>query len=258
VQITPQQYYYIVYTLEKFTTRINGLTVAYHKFGSGEPLLFLHGGRTHARTYRKLLLHLSKNHTVLAPDIPGYGQSDTPSVAWSFIEYALFMDDLLKRLGIEKTTVVGHSMGGGIAAVLASTSDKVSRLILIDAAGVRGASGEGGPQDLRRLWFYGTHPQHAGSCGTLLFALVQFIWKHRLDWSATTSTRYKCFTTPYEDYLRNIQVPTQLIWGDRDWVYPLDIARAYQEQIPNSELVIVSGNHDWPIYNPLLLTNAEE
>jgi pimeloyl-ACP methyl ester carboxylesterase len=239
--------------IEKFATSVNGLKITYYKSGSGAPLLFLHGGRTNALTYERLLLHLSKNYTVIAPDVPGYGQSNTPSVPWSFTEYASCMDDFLEKLALEKVAVMGYSMGGGIAAVLASVSSRVSGLILVDASGIQSAAKKRSRQDFRRFLFYMTHPQYARSFGLLAFAQVQFLWKHRLDYRKIASIQRKCFTTSYEHYLQDIKIPTQLVWGDQDWIYPMEVARTYQKKIPKSKLHTVSGNHDWLVYNPLLI-----
>src|SRR5438045_176580 len=93
----------------KQTITTNNQQVTYYKFGHGKPLLFLHGGRVRALTFRKLLQHLAQEYTVIAPDIPGYGDSETPKGVWSFTDYAAFFDAFLRDLDLEKVTVMGYS-----------------------------------------------------------------------------------------------------------------------------------------------------
>lgn len=236
----------------KHVARINGLNVTYYRLGSGRPLLFLHGGRVRARTFRRLITLLSRRYSIIAPDIPGYGGSDTPRDTWSFVEYAAFFNTFLNHLDLEKVTLVGYSMGGGIAANLAVTSNRIEKLVLIDASGVFFDKREQGHRDGQRLWFYLKHLQYVGALGVLLRDYLQFIWKHRRDWAHMKHIRQACFSTRYEANMRNISVPTQLLWGGSDWIYPLSVAHAFQLLIPQATLVTVPGNHDWPVYDPLL------
>ncbi len=237
----------------KHVTSVNGLHVTYYSLGNGEPLLFLHGGRVRAKTFKPLLLLLSKKYTVIAPDIPGFGSSDTPQQAWSFAEYGAFFDTFLEQLNIQNATVMGYSMGGGIAANLAAASKRVTKLVLIDASGIHRPKEQRSHHDGQRLWFYLRHPQHVAAFGRLLRDYAQYAWKHRSDYRHMRAIRRACFDALYDDNLRRIVQPTALIWGKDDWIYPIATARAFQEHIPQAKLKIVQGNHDWLVYAPLLI-----
>jgi len=76
--------------MERKKTIINGIELIYYESGSGKSLLFLHGGRLRALTFKKTINELSKNYHVIVPDIPGYGGSSTPKEPWSFKNYAEF------------------------------------------------------------------------------------------------------------------------------------------------------------------------
>jgi len=89
----------------KYVITVNGLHVGYYRYGSGPPLLFLHGGRVRARTFKRLLALLAERYTVIAPDIPGFGESDTPHDVWSFANYAVFFDAFLSTLNAEAVTL---------------------------------------------------------------------------------------------------------------------------------------------------------
>jgi pimeloyl-ACP methyl ester carboxylesterase len=240
--------------MEKQTYFINGQSVTIYMYGTGEPLLFLHGGRVEARTFKGLIKHLGKRYRVIAPDVPGYGSSPTPKDEWSFADYAAFFDLLLGKLDLSKVTVVGYSMGGGIALNLAANSARISNLVLIDASGLTEAQAERSRHhDGRRLWFYMTHPQYISTLGILLRDYGLFLWSHRKDYDQLRMIRIKCRQLSNDEAIRRITVPTSIIWGKDDWIYPLEVAYESQRNIPNSELHIVEGNHDWLLYTPLRL-----
>lgn len=233
----------------KRTIIINGHQLAYYTLGHGAPLLFLHGGRVRAHTFHKTITELAKNYTVIAPDIPGYGDSETPKGIWSFTEYADLFSSLLDTLGLSAVTVMGYSMGGGIAFNLAAHSSYVNRLVLIDAAGLPLAGVKQSHHDLRRLSFYCSHPQYFSTLCTLIADFSRFTWRHRRDWRHMRTIRRRCFTTSYDTALHAINVPTDIIWGEDDWVLPLAIANTFQAHIPQAHVQIVRGNHDWLLYN---------
>ena len=114
----------------------SGIKTRYFIGGKGDPLLFLHGAGLGASTYSASLKILSKNYLTIAPDMPCFGNSDMPPKIWDFKDYARYFDSFLSSLGLEKVSLVGHSFGGGVALNLASESKKISKLVLVDSAGV--------------------------------------------------------------------------------------------------------------------------
>ena len=238
------------------TITLNGLDVRYYQFGQGEPLLFLHGGRVRAITFKRTLEQLAKHYTVIAPDIPGYGASDTPKTNWSFADYGTFFDEFLGRLELHDVAVVGYSMGGGIALNLAAISKRISRLTLVDSSGLHARNKKRSPHDGQRLLFYLTHPTYYGTLATLLRDYSQFIWKHRGDRERMRHIRHTCATTDYGSALQHVSVPTLILWAKNDRAIPLAAAYEFQKRMPQAELKIVRGNHDWLLYAPLLLRQS--
>jgi pimeloyl-ACP methyl ester carboxylesterase len=236
--------------------RINDLDVVYYQHGHGKPLLFLHGGRVQARTFKRSLKYLAERYTVIAPDIPGYGGSTTPKDVWSFTEYAAFFDSFLKALKLSDVTLVGYSMGGGIAFNLAALSNDISRLILVDSSGLHAANATPNTHDLQRLWFYCTHPRYISTLTILLRDYVQFLWKHKSDYAHMQAIRHTTFNTPYDKVLRGISIPTLLLWGQNDRHILLACAYEFQKQIPQATLKTIVANHDWPLYKPLLFSQS--
>src|SRR5689334_13221498 len=94
---------------------IGGRAVAYTSAGAGEPLLLVHGLGSTRQTWDVILDALAATHTVIAPDLPGHGGSDPPAGDYSLGAFAVGLRNLLIALGLRSATLVGHSLGGGIA-----------------------------------------------------------------------------------------------------------------------------------------------
>jgi pimeloyl-ACP methyl ester carboxylesterase len=105
--------------------------------GRGPALLLIHGiGDSHA-TWDEVIPALARNHTVVAPDLLGHGASAKPRADYSVAAYANGMRDLLSILGIDRATVVGHSLGGGVAMQFAyQFPERCERLVLVSTGGV--------------------------------------------------------------------------------------------------------------------------
>jgi len=132
---------------------INGVKLCFYELGTGKSLLFFHGGRLRALTFKKTIEELSKNYHIIAPDIPGYGDSSTPKDVWTFQDYSNFFISFIKQLKVKELIVVGYSFGGGIAYNMASVCEKVEKLILIDSAGIEKTLDSQQKKDFDRLIF---------------------------------------------------------------------------------------------------------
>ena len=120
----------------KFKT-IHGYQRAYRIAGKGPALLLLHGIGDSSEGWVPLMSALARRYTVIAPDLLGHGQSAKPRADYSVAAYANGMRDLTEVLGIDRFTVVGHSLGGGVAAQLAyQYPERVERMVLVASGGV--------------------------------------------------------------------------------------------------------------------------
>ena len=116
---------------------IHGYRRAFRIAGQGPVILLLHGIGDNSTTWSDVIPHLAKNHTVIAPDLLGHGRSDKPRADYSVAAYANGMRDLLVTLGIDRVTIVGHSLGGGVAMQFAyQFPQMVERLVLVSAGGI--------------------------------------------------------------------------------------------------------------------------
>src|SRR3954471_2261364 len=116
---------------------VHGYRRAFVRAGDGPPLLLLHGIGNSAQTWAGVIEKLAAEHTVLAPDLLGHGSSDKPRGDYSIAGYAHGMRDLLSVLDLEQVTVVGHSLGGGIALQFAyQFPERCGRLVLVGSGGL--------------------------------------------------------------------------------------------------------------------------
>lgn len=257
---------------------IHGYRRAFRIAGSGPALLLIHGIGDNSTTWASVQAKLAQRFTVIAPDLLGHGQSDKPRADYSVAAYANGMRDLLGVLDIERVTVVGHSLGGGVAMQFAYQFPQlVERLILVGAGGVthdvnialRAASLPLGGEALALLRLPLVLPavQVAGKvAGSLLgntsmgrelphvlrilrdlpepTASSAFTRTLRavVDWRGQVVTMLdRCYLTE--------SVPVQLIWGDRDVVIPVSHARMAHAAMPGSELEIFAGSGHFPFHD---------
>jgi pimeloyl-ACP methyl ester carboxylesterase len=123
--------------LTRRTIELHGHPVSYRLAGSGPVLVLIHGITSSSRTWERVLPALAEHHTVLAPDLLGHGESAKPRGDYSLGAYASGVRDLMIALGLTPATVVGHSLGGGIAMQLAyQFPERIERLALVSSGGL--------------------------------------------------------------------------------------------------------------------------
>src|SRR6476661_6519562 len=116
---------------------LHGERVAFREAGAGEALLLIHGMAGSSATWRAVLPQLSKKYRVVAPDLFGHGESAKPRGDYSLGAFAVSLRDLLDELGITRATVVGQSLGGGVAMQFVyQHRDYCQRLVLISSGGL--------------------------------------------------------------------------------------------------------------------------
>ncbi len=116
---------------------LHGDRIAYRDEGDGEVLLLIHGMAGSSETWRAVIPPLSKKFRVIAPDLLGHGESAKPRTDYSLGAFAVWLRDFLDELGISRATVVGHSLGGGVAMQFVyQHPDYAQRLILISSGGL--------------------------------------------------------------------------------------------------------------------------
>src|SRR5215218_9251661 len=116
---------------------LHGNRVSYRCGGEGPLLVLIHGITSSSASWEAVLPELAEHFTILAPDLLGHGQSDKPAGDYSLGSHACLVRDLMLTLGHERATVVGHSLGGGIAMQVAyQFPELVERLVLVASGGL--------------------------------------------------------------------------------------------------------------------------
>src|SRR5215210_1820581 len=116
---------------------LHGHRVSYREGGSGPVLVLVHGITSSSRSWEPLLPLLEEHFTVVAPDLLGHGDSAKPVGDYSLGAYACLVRDLMLTLGHERATIVGHSLGGGVAMQVAyQFPELIERLVLVSSGGL--------------------------------------------------------------------------------------------------------------------------
>jgi pimeloyl-ACP methyl ester carboxylesterase len=147
--------------IEDRFTNANGIRLHYLIAGKGEPVILLHGYAQNSHMWRPLIPELAKTHTVIAPDLRGFGQSSKPDGGYTKKTMAQDIHALAMSLGLHRETVVGHDIGLMVAyAYAAQFPNEVERVVLMDAF-LPGVGDWTTVWLLRDLWhfhFYGETP----------------------------------------------------------------------------------------------------
>jgi len=212
--------------------------------GSGSPLLFLHGGGG-AGTWLPFMARLAETFDVIVPEHPGFGESETPPWLDTVSDLANFYLDFLKQLDLDGVHLVGQSLGGWIAAELAvRNTSRLASLTLASAAGIHVkdipqvdtflSSDEQRMRDL----FHDQKLADAVLARALRPELEDVALRNRMT-TAKLVWQPRSHDPHLQKWLHRIDVPTLLIWGEHDRLFPKDYAFAYQRLIPGSKVVII-------------------
>jgi len=148
---------------EGFIELPGGSRIFYHRSGKGEPIVLLHGIAHSSQAWERVIPALTDRYEVIALDLPGCGRSDKPDTDYSMGTQAAAVRYALDRLHLDLVTVIGHSLGGGVAMTLAyQYPERVGRLGLVASAGLgrdlhllfRAATLPMAPERVMRLLFH--------------------------------------------------------------------------------------------------------
>ena len=263
--------------IEQRTVMLHGHRLAYRiggrGRGAGRPvLLLLHGMADSARTWSQVLPGLASRFTVIAPDMLGHGESDKPRHDYSLGAYANVLRDLMVAVGIERATLVGHSLGGGIAMQFAyQQPQRCERLVLVSTGGLgrevswilRALAAPGA--DYLMPVIFPPVMRHAGDLvgrGLRRLGLRPGVLAN--EWRAYAALTEPANRGPFVRTLRSVidvggqsvsahdrrylvaHVPTLIVWGRRDRIIPVAHATAAHEAWEGSRLIIFERAGHFP------------
>src|SRR3954467_10091120 len=123
--------------MEHEEIKLHGHSVSYQRAGWGPLLVLVHGIAGSSDTWDEVIQTLAEHYTVVAPDLLGHGESAKPRSDYSLGAYASGVRDLMITLGHERATIVGHSLGGGVAMQLSyQFPGRCERLVLVGSGGL--------------------------------------------------------------------------------------------------------------------------
>ena len=243
---------------------LHGDRVAYRDEGAGEAILLIHGMGGSSKTWSGVIPILAKKYRVIAPDLLGHGQSDKPRGDYSVGAFAVLLRDLLDELGITRVTVVGHSLGGGIAMQFAHQHRQYcDRIVLISSGGFGGDVG----RVLRLLSLPGSEfvlpmiaSRPAVAAGNALRALAGSADRFKARPALSNRDNRRAFLRTLRSVVDfrgqavsainrlcfSDDLPALIISGDQDRVIPVEHARAAHATMPNSRLHVLAGVHHHP------------
>src|SRR5436305_2486157 len=213
---------------------VNGLHLYYETRGSGRPLVLLHGGlMTIDLNFGPLLEPLAASRQVIAVELQGHGHTADIDRPMTIPALANDVVALLDQLGIAETDLFGFSLGGLVAyAVALGAPTRVGKLIVASADAHRPPGRESAPLDDDRM------PTSADFQAMRdAYNAVASDPAHFDEFAAKTSTMVHAFPG-WTDELRSLQVPTMLIYGDRDFSPLPDIVETF-DLLPNTQLAIL-------------------
>jgi len=212
--------------------------------GTGAPLLFLHGGGG-AGIWLPAMARLAKKFDVIVPEHPGFGESDTPAWLDTIADLANFYLDFLADLDLDGVHLVGHSLGGWVAAELAvRNTSRLASLTRIGAAGIHvpGVAQvdpflTNDEQRVRDLY----HDQKLADEAIARALRPEFEDVALKNRRATAKLVWqpRSHDPHLQKWLHRIDLPTLLIWGEHDRLFPKEHAFAYQRLIPGAQVVVI-------------------
>ncbi|MCU0564993.1 MAG: alpha/beta hydrolase [Oculatellaceae cyanobacterium Prado106] len=228
-------------------------SIFYQQGGSLEgatPILLLHGWGISTEPYQELLQLLAQQHSVIAPDLPGFARSPYPTVIPSYDAYAQILVAFLDKLNLSQVHLVGHSFGGGIAIALAALAgDRIKSLILLDSTGI---PTESIPVLIPRRAIEMTAQLLSPRLHLKLVDIPQ-VFIHNLVFNPgqVIHALFLSLQGDLSGLFPSVQSPCLLLWSEQDWTIPLSVAQEMSDKISHARLVLVQeGFHEWALWYP--------
>jgi pimeloyl-ACP methyl ester carboxylesterase len=249
---------------DAWQVELHGHRVIYRIAGSGPPVVLIHGMVNSSRHWEDVALRLADRYTVIAPDLIGHGDSATPRGDYSLGAHAASIRDLLAVVGVDHATIVGHSLGGGVAMqFFYQFPQRTERLVLVSSGGLgrevspllRGAALPGATTLLRAtvhrrvldaMWWAGERLRERGSGkGVYLQAIARAL--RPLERSGARKAFIQTLRSVIDVHGQRVSArdrlyllrgfPTLIVWGERDHTIPAAHGIAAHQAIPGSRFV---------------------
>lgn len=228
---------------------MGGRRIRYEVAGEGEPVVLVHGLSGSTRWWDRAVPALAARHCVHLVDLPGFGSMRRAEGGFVLAEAAGWLASWIEAVGMERTHLVGHSMGGYISVVLAAQRPELlRRLVLVAPAGVpTGRSMHGYLLPLLRAVRYMTP------------GFLPVLARDALRMGPLTllGAAREILAEDVRMRLREIEAPTLLVWGRHDTIVPPSAGDVMRQEIPDSRLLVIEGAGHVPMFERPTETNAD-
>jgi len=230
------------------TIAVFGQAIHYLDLGSGPVVVLVHGLGSRKEDWLPVLETLAQKYRLLMPDQIGFGKSEKPLLDYSVQTYVDFLNEFLRQLKVEKTSLVGESLGGWISALYAVELGEgahlvpIDRLVLVDAAGLKqdapipnlNPSSLAAMRGMMESVFYDT--------SWLNDDALRKIFTDKLSLHDSYTVRSflgnpMIATERLDDRLVKIKTPTLVVWGKQDKLIPMAMGERYAAGIAGAKLV---------------------
>lgn len=228
------------------SVHLNGIEIYYETEGAGEPLLLLHGGTGCQENWSNAGRdEFAREYALIKPDARGHGRTTNPGKTITHRQCALDMLALLDHLGVRRCRAIGLSMGGNILLHIASLQpDRIEAMVLVSATMyfpqqarvIMEQVPAAADQPLQEWEIMRKRHKHGDQ-------QIAALW----DWARGMSASYDDMNfTPQS--LSRITAPTLIVYGDRDPLYPVEMALEMYRAIPRSALWVVPNGGHGPVF----------
>lgn len=255
-----------------------GTRVHYRRVGEGDPVVLLHGIAHSSGAWDRLILPLGEQHDVIAIDLPGCGRSDKPRTDYSLGNQATAVRHVLDALGLGPVSMIGHSLGGGVAMTFAyQYPERTGRLGLLASGGLgrelhllfRSATLPVVPEQVMRVLFdrrvraarmaafrlvdrtfgspFFVHPErHPDEVAEIMDGLEDAGARHAFLSMLRSASNITGQAISALDRIRVATMPMLILWGRQDAVFPVAHAERAAALVPHARLVILDECGHFP------------
>lgn len=238
--------------------KIGGINVNYFLMGENagdEAVVMLHGWGANIELFRNMAEPVSTKYPVIAPDMPGFGETAEPESVWTVDDYTDFIIEFIKNTGFKKVILLGHSFGGRVIIKLVNRKNlpfTVTKLILVDSAGIRP---EKTAEQIKKEKIMKFGKKLLSGTPKLLEKMQSMVGS--ADYKAASPQMKKILINVVNEDLTHllpeIKQETLLVWGTLDTATPIKDAEKMEELIPNAGLARIEGvGHYSFLENPIV------
>jgi len=242
---------------------VGGIDTYYERYGSGPPLILVPAGASHTSTWRYNIGALSRSHEVWILDLPGSGYTEKPATfPYTHRSYAQFVRDFMTTMGISKSVIAGHSLGGAVGLEFAlDFPEQTAGLVLISSGGYSHGVKLGALNPLRypminaALMSFGVYPAIVRGFYAYLyhdpapFTRDAALVTETSEINRTPNSLYAVywmqralnfdFAFPDVNRIKSVAVPTLVVWGREDRIANVQTAERFHQDIAGSQLVVI-------------------